>query len=152
MFCKWNKRNINEGPGGWGAGKHIDARGLIERFSKSKHLEELHKYQNGDKKEQYMDFLSEEFWSKFHEAQQRVEEEIAATGIAMPDEVQLMATIVGGLSLSQLYGAGWEEAYLRAKSSRVAAGLPPCCLDAEQRIMRRVEAVVSRVLLPSTST
>ncbi|KAI5649578.1 hypothetical protein M9H77_35583 [Catharanthus roseus] len=56
-FCKWNKRNINERRGGRGAGKqtggcisfieHLLNRqvDLTEMFSKSRHLEELHKHQ-----------------------------------------------------------------------------------------------------------
>ncbi|KAI5676427.1 hypothetical protein M9H77_07377 [Catharanthus roseus] len=66
-FCEQNKRNKNEGwGGGWGrrAGKHIDSSifitehqlkrqvDLTERFSKSKHLEELKKHYTGDKKGQ----------------------------------------------------------------------------------------------------
>ncbi|KAI5656458.1 hypothetical protein M9H77_25251 [Catharanthus roseus] len=63
----------------------------------------------------------------------------------MPNDLQLMATISGELSWGQLYGAGSEVAHLRAESSGAAAGLPPCCLEAEQRIMRRVETVISSV-------
>ncbi|KAI5675724.1 hypothetical protein M9H77_06674 [Catharanthus roseus] len=40
----------------------LEQANLTKRFSKSKHLEELHKYQKGDKKGQYVDFQSEEFW------------------------------------------------------------------------------------------
>ncbi|KAI5678271.1 hypothetical protein M9H77_09221 [Catharanthus roseus] len=90
-----------------------------------------------DKKRQYVDFHLEEFWKD--------KEEAAATGAPMPDDFQLMAIIFGGLSRSHLYGAGSEAAHLRADSNRAAAGLPPCCLEAEQRIMRGVEGVVSSV-------
>ncbi|KAI5682908.1 hypothetical protein M9H77_04136 [Catharanthus roseus] len=97
---------------------------LIERFSKSRHLEELYKYQTGDKKGQYVDTFSEEF------------SVTAATGAPMPNDLQLMATIFGGLSHDRLYGAGSEAAHLRAESSQAEARLPPCCLEAEYRIMR----------------
>ncbi|KAI5682962.1 hypothetical protein M9H77_04190 [Catharanthus roseus] len=109
---------------------------LTERFSKSKHLEELHKHQKENKKGQY---------SKFHEARQRPEEKAAAMGAAMPDELLLMATIAGGLNPNWLFGAGSEAVHLKAESSRTTVGLPPCYLDAELRIMRRVEAAVSNV-------
>ncbi|KAI5663266.1 hypothetical protein M9H77_22589 [Catharanthus roseus] len=71
---------------------------LSERFSKSRHLEELHKHQSRDKKGQY---------PRFHEARQITEEEAAATG--------------------------------------AVARLPPYCLEAEQRIMKWVKAIVSSV-------
>ncbi|KAI5670602.1 hypothetical protein M9H77_10966 [Catharanthus roseus] len=82
---------------------------------------------------------------KFHEAQQKAEEEAAATGAPLPDDLQLMATVSGGLDRSRLYGAGSKTAHLRAKNSQAAARLPHCCLEVEQRIMRWVEAVVSSV-------
>ncbi|KAI5663547.1 hypothetical protein M9H77_22870 [Catharanthus roseus] len=104
---------------------------LTERVSKSRHLEELHKLQTRDKNGQYVDFHSEEFWMKFHEARQKVEEEAAATGAAMPDDIQLIS--------------GLEVGHLRAERSWVATGLPPCCLEAKWRIMRWVKAVVSSV-------
>ncbi|KAI5676726.1 hypothetical protein M9H77_07676 [Catharanthus roseus] len=62
---------------------------LTERFSKSRHLEELHKHRTKDKTGQYVDFHSEEFWAK---------EEATATGAPMPDDLQLTSTIFGGLS------------------------------------------------------
>ncbi|KAI5648341.1 hypothetical protein M9H77_34346 [Catharanthus roseus] len=104
---------------------------LMERLSKSRHLEELHKHQSGDKKGQYVDFHSEEFWARFHEVRQKGEEEA------------LLAIVSGGLDRSRLYGVGSEAAHLRAESSRAIAGLPTCCLEAEKRIMRWVEASVS---------
>ncbi|KAI5657493.1 hypothetical protein M9H77_26286 [Catharanthus roseus] len=109
---------------------------LTKRFSKSRHLEKLHKYQSGDKKGQYVDFHSEEFLDK---------EEVAATSVPLPGEIQLMATIFGRLDCSRLYRAGSEISHLRAKSSRAVARLPPCYLEVEQRIMRQVEASVSSV-------
>ncbi|KAI5677828.1 hypothetical protein M9H77_08778 [Catharanthus roseus] len=63
----------------------------------------------------------------------------------MPNDLQLMSIISGGLSCGQLYGAGLEAVHLRAKSSRAAAGLPSCYLEAEQRILSWVETVVSSV-------
>ncbi|KAI5677671.1 hypothetical protein M9H77_08621 [Catharanthus roseus] len=71
---------------------------LTKRFSKSRHLEELHKHQNEDKK-----------------------------------------------GYRGLHGASSEAAHLRAESSRAAAELPPYCLEAERRIMRRVEVAVSSI-------
>ncbi|KAI5668285.1 hypothetical protein M9H77_18138 [Catharanthus roseus] len=64
------------------------------RFSKSRHLEELHKYQTGDKNRQYVDFQSEEFWISL------TEEEAVARGTPIPDDLQLMARIASGLSCS----------------------------------------------------
>ncbi|KAI5666629.1 hypothetical protein M9H77_16482 [Catharanthus roseus] len=108
---------------------HFNQADLIERFSKSRHLEELHKLAE-DKKMQYMDIFSEKFWTKFHEAPKKAEEEAAATSIPIPDDLQLMAIISGGLSRDRLYGAGSNAAHIRAESSGAAAGLPPCCLKA----------------------
>ncbi|KAI5662565.1 hypothetical protein M9H77_21888 [Catharanthus roseus] len=73
------------------------------------------------------------------------QEEAAATGILLPDDLQLMVTISGALDRSRLYGAPSKAAHLRAKNSWAAARLPPCCLEMEQRIMRRIEATVSSV-------
>ncbi|KAI5666905.1 hypothetical protein M9H77_16758 [Catharanthus roseus] len=66
-----------------------------------------------DKKGQYVDFHSDEFWRRFHEARQKVEEEATVTDVHLPDALQLMF-IVSSL------------------------------LD-QQRIMRRVVAIVSNV-------
>ncbi|KAI5659131.1 hypothetical protein M9H77_27924 [Catharanthus roseus] len=68
---------------------------LTEKFSKSRHLEELHKHQSRDKKGQYVDFHSEKFW--------KAEEEAAATGIPLLDDLQLMAGVFGGLDRSRFY-------------------------------------------------
>ncbi|KAI5677126.1 hypothetical protein M9H77_08076 [Catharanthus roseus] len=92
---------------------------LSERFSKSKYLEELHKNKKWDKTGQYL--------------RQKVEEEAATTGTAMPDELHLMAIVASGLSRAGLYRVVLEATHLRAESSQVTAGL----------IMRRVEATVS---------
>ncbi|KAI5661701.1 hypothetical protein M9H77_21024 [Catharanthus roseus] len=119
---------------------------LTERFSKSRHLEELHKHQSGNKKRQYMDFQSKEFL-----ARQKAEKEAATTCTSMPDDLQLMATISSRLSRDWLYEPSSEVAHLRSESSQTTIELPPC-LEGEQRIMRRVEVAVSSVALPSTST
>ncbi|KAI5662780.1 hypothetical protein M9H77_22103 [Catharanthus roseus] len=74
----------------------------------------------------------------------KAEEEAAEHGAPMPDNLQLMAIISGGLSRDLLYVAGSEAAHLRAESSRAAAGLPPCFLEAEQRIIIWVETVGNR--------
>ncbi|KAI5681413.1 hypothetical protein M9H77_02641 [Catharanthus roseus] len=76
---------------------------LTERFSKSRHLEELNKHQTGDKKDQYVDFHSEEFWKKFHEARQKAKDKTVTTGAPMPKDPELMSTICGGLRSIQLY-------------------------------------------------
>ncbi|KAI5675910.1 hypothetical protein M9H77_06860 [Catharanthus roseus] len=134
-FCKRNKRNMNAGRGGWGARKQIvDS---TERFSKSRHLEELHKYKSGDKKGQYVDFYSEEFW--------KAKEEATATGVPLPNDLQLMATISSGLNRDWSYRASSEVAHLKTERSQATARLPPCCFEAKQRIMRWVEAVVSNI-------
>ncbi|KAI5668425.1 hypothetical protein M9H77_18278 [Catharanthus roseus] len=73
----------------------------------------------------------------------RLKREAVATGVPLPNDLQLMAPVSGGLECGRLYGAGSKATHLRAESSRAAAGLPPCCLEAEQRIMRQVEAVIS---------
>ncbi|KAI5658548.1 hypothetical protein M9H77_27341 [Catharanthus roseus] len=62
-------------------------RDLTRRFSKSRHLEELHKHQSKDKKGQYVDLHSEEFWVRFHEAQQKVNEEAADTDAPLPNDL-----------------------------------------------------------------
>lgn len=74
---------------------------------------------------------------KFHELKRKAEEEAAVPSTAVPDDLQLMATIACGMSCSRLYGASSKVAHLRDQSSRVTAGLVPCCLDTKQRIMRR---------------
>ncbi|KAI5681984.1 hypothetical protein M9H77_03212 [Catharanthus roseus] len=86
--------------------------------------------------------------SKFHEARQKDNEEVVATGTAMLDELQLMATIASEVSCDWLFGTGSEAAHFRAENSRAAAGLPYCCLDAEQRIMKRVEAASHLLYTP----
>ncbi|KAI5678718.1 hypothetical protein M9H77_09668 [Catharanthus roseus] len=111
-----------------------------QRFSKSRHLEELHKHQSRDKKGQYVDFHSKEFW-----ARQKAKEEATATGAPLPNDLQLITTISDGLDRGWLCGVGLEAAHLRAESSQVAARLPRYCLEAEQRLMRWVEAAVSNV-------
>ncbi|KAI5681352.1 hypothetical protein M9H77_02579 [Catharanthus roseus] len=113
---------------------------ILGEFYKSKHLEELHKPQKGGKKGQYIDFQSKEFWIT-----SKADEEASATSAAKSNEFQLMTYIASGLSRDQLYTAGLEAAHLKAESSQATIGLPPCYLDAEQRIMKRVDAVVSSV-------
>ncbi|KAI5649332.1 hypothetical protein M9H77_35337 [Catharanthus roseus] len=94
----------------------------------------------GYKKGQYVDSYSEEFW-----AWQKAEEKTAATDAPLPNDLQLLATLSGELDRSQLYEVGFEAAHLRAMSSQATAGLPLYCLEAEQRIIRRVEAAISSV-------
>ncbi|KAI5666394.1 hypothetical protein M9H77_16247 [Catharanthus roseus] len=114
-FCEYNKRNRNEGPGegsreahGWFYLLHRASQGnLTERFSKRRHLEELYNHQTGAKKGQY---------TKFYKARQKAEEEATATGAPIPDDLQLMATISGGLSHDRLYGACSDVAHLRTEA------------------------------------
>ncbi|KAI5671716.1 hypothetical protein M9H77_12080 [Catharanthus roseus] len=51
---------------------------LIERFSRNKYLEELHKHEKGEKKGEYVDFCSTRFWEKFHKVQMKAEENVEA--------------------------------------------------------------------------
>ncbi|KAI5676033.1 hypothetical protein M9H77_06983 [Catharanthus roseus] len=68
-----------------------------------------------------------------------------ALGAPLPDDLQLMAIVSGGLDHGRLCRADSDAAHLRVESSRATTELPPCCLEVEQRIIRRVEAVVSSV-------
>ncbi|KAI5682310.1 hypothetical protein M9H77_03538 [Catharanthus roseus] len=146
-FCKWNKRNKNEGSEGvQGVGKHTGGSisfmehrlmrqaYLTDRFFKSRNLEELHKHQTRDRKG-VCGFSIRGVLMKFHEARQKAEEEVVAIGTLMPDDLQLLGTIA----------AGSEAVHLKAESNRAPVGLPLCCLEVEQRIMRRVEAAASSV-------
>lgn len=54
-----------------------------------------------------------------------------------------MAIVAGGLSRDGLYRASSKAAHLRIGNSRAAAGLSLCCLDVEQRILRRMEVATS---------
>ncbi|KAI5678390.1 hypothetical protein M9H77_09340 [Catharanthus roseus] len=90
---------------------------LTERFSKSRHLEELHMHQIRDKKGQLTFHIINEILRDSTEGRGGS----CSMGALMPNDLQLMATISGGLSRGQLYGAGTETAYLRAESSRAAA-------------------------------
>ncbi|KAI5681612.1 hypothetical protein M9H77_02840 [Catharanthus roseus] len=118
---------------------------LTERFSCSKYLEELHMHQKGEKKGERVDFRSTQFWKKFHEVRRKAEEDVEVSGTPMPDDLQLMTIVAGGVNRSRLYGAGLEVAQFKAESSRTVVGLVLCCLDHEQRLMWRDEDTVSRV-------
>lgn len=65
----------------------------------------------------------------------------------MPNDLHLMATSVDGMSRGHLYNAGQIAARLRAKNSRAVAlrGLALYCVDANERMMQRVEVTVSSV-------
>ncbi|KAI5674073.1 hypothetical protein M9H77_14437 [Catharanthus roseus] len=82
--------------------------------------------------------------TKFHKARQKAEEEAAAKGTPMPDDLQLMATISGGLSRVELYRADSKAAHLRAESNRAAADCH-FVVWKRKRIVRQVEAAVSSV-------
>ncbi|KAI5682938.1 hypothetical protein M9H77_04166 [Catharanthus roseus] len=60
---------------------------LTEKFFRSKYLEELHKHQKGEKKGEYVDFRSVQFWEKFHEVRRKAEEDGEASGTTMPDDL-----------------------------------------------------------------
>ncbi|KAI5658837.1 hypothetical protein M9H77_27630 [Catharanthus roseus] len=102
---------------------------------------ELHNYEKGQKKGEYVDFRSARFWEKFHEVCRKAEEDAEASSTAMPDNLQLMAITAGGVSRGRLYSAGSEAFHFIAESSQAAAGLASCCLDHEQRLMQRVKDV-----------
>ncbi|KAI5681074.1 hypothetical protein M9H77_02301 [Catharanthus roseus] len=69
---------------------------LVERFSKSKELEELYKHHLGEKQGECMDFTSKGFWyERVHKMKQKAEE-AAPTGTAVPDDLALMAIVVLG--------------------------------------------------------
>lgn len=68
-----------------------------------------------------------------------------ATGTAMPDDLHLMAIAAAAMSRDRLYGVSLEEAHLILKNNWAATRLAPCCVDAEQRMMGRVEVVVSSI-------
>ncbi|KAI5674307.1 hypothetical protein M9H77_14671 [Catharanthus roseus] len=98
-----------------------------------------------EKKGKYVDFCLAEFWIKFHEFRRKAEEDVEASGTAMPNDLQLIAIVAGGMSRTCLYEVGSKATHLIVESSRAATTSAPCCLDHKQRLMRRVEDVVSRV-------
>ncbi|KAI5668807.1 hypothetical protein M9H77_18660 [Catharanthus roseus] len=106
---------------------------LIEKFLKSKELEELHKYQLGEKG----------VCERFHEAKWKFEEKATVMGTTVLDDLALMVIVVRGVRQGCVYGAGSEAIHLRAESSRAPScrGLAPiesCCAD----MLRRVEAAI----------
>ncbi|KAI5675493.1 hypothetical protein M9H77_06443 [Catharanthus roseus] len=66
-------------------------------------------------------------------------------GSPMSNDLQLMAIVASGVSHGHLYGASSKAARFIAESSQAAAGLAPCCLDHEQRLMLKVDDAVLRV-------
>ncbi|KAI5676084.1 hypothetical protein M9H77_07034 [Catharanthus roseus] len=82
---------------------------------------------------------------KFHEIRKKAEKDVEASSTAMPDDLQLMAIITSGMGHNRLYEASLEATHFITESNRAVAALAPCCLDHEQRLMRRVEDVVSIV-------
>ncbi|KAI5680720.1 hypothetical protein M9H77_01947 [Catharanthus roseus] len=103
----------------------LQQKDLTEWVSRSKCLEELHKHQKGEKK--------------------GTKEDAEASGTTMPDDLQLMAIVAGGVSCNRFYGTGMEAAHFITENKQAAIGLVSCCLDHEQRLMRRVKDVISRV-------
>ncbi|KAI5663156.1 hypothetical protein M9H77_22479 [Catharanthus roseus] len=81
---------------------------LVEKFSKSNELEELHKHQSREEGE----------YDRFHVAKSKTKEEAAVTGTTMPDDLALMAIVAGGVRRGCVYRAGSEAVHLRAESSR----------------------------------
>ncbi|KAI5682312.1 hypothetical protein M9H77_03540 [Catharanthus roseus] len=87
------------GQGGRGAEKHTGGsilfteiivkwqKDLTKKFSRSKYLEELQKHQKREKKGEYVDFRSVEFWEKFHGLRRIAEEDAEAPVTAMPDDL-----------------------------------------------------------------
>lgn len=54
---------------------------------------------------------------KISQGETNAEEEAAAMGIDMPDNLHLMIVIASGMSRGRLYTAGSEVAYLKIESS-----------------------------------
>ncbi|KAI5681782.1 hypothetical protein M9H77_03010 [Catharanthus roseus] len=127
MCNLWNTLRIKSSPNGIrGAGLRDREDGepgstwqkdLIERFSLSKYLEELHKHQKGEKNVEYADFYSAQFWKKFHEVRKKAEEDAEASSTPMLDDLQLMAIVACGVSRGRLYGAGSKAAHFIAESN-----------------------------------
>ncbi|KAI5657069.1 hypothetical protein M9H77_25862 [Catharanthus roseus] len=91
---------------------------LVERFSKSKELEELHKHRTV-----YLINIIQ----RFHEVKRKAEEEAAATGTVVPDNLAITAIVAGGMNHGCVYRAILKAAHLRAKSSwpLLVEGLAP---------------------------
>ncbi|KAI5659573.1 hypothetical protein M9H77_28366 [Catharanthus roseus] len=106
---------------------------LTERFSQSKHLEELHKHQEGEKKGEYLDFRLSQF-RKLHEVLRKAKEDTEASGTRILDD----------LYRGCLYRAGSKTAHFIVESSRATTGFASCCLDHKQPLMWRFEDVVLR--------
>ncbi|KAI5663950.1 hypothetical protein M9H77_23273 [Catharanthus roseus] len=149
-YHTWNR---TQGQRGWGAEKHKGGsisftetivkwqKDLIERFSWSKYLKELHKHQKERRR-----------GKKFHEVRRKAEEDAEASGTPMPDDLQLMAIIAGGVNRGHLYRAGSKAVHFIDESSRAAAGLVSCCLDHKQRLIGGLRMLYREYLPPSTST
>ncbi|KAI5676163.1 hypothetical protein M9H77_07113 [Catharanthus roseus] len=92
----------------------------------------------------YPFFCSVMFSAKFYKLQRKIKEGAEVLGIVMPDKLQLMVIVACSMRRGRLYRAGLGAAHLIAESSRAVATLVSCCLDHEQRLIWRVEDIVSR--------
>ncbi|KAI5650121.1 hypothetical protein M9H77_36126 [Catharanthus roseus] len=91
---------------------------LMERFSKSRHLEELHKHRSRDKKGTMWISIQRSFGGDLTRLDRRPKRKLQP-----------------------------RAAHLRVERSQGIVGLPTCYLVTEQRIMRRVEVAVSSVYI-----
>ncbi|KAI5667642.1 hypothetical protein M9H77_17495 [Catharanthus roseus] len=139
-FNERNKRNRNERQG-VGERESTQQADLTKRFSKSRHSEELHKHQSGDKKGRYVDFHSEDFWRIVRRAETVVSYVFAAfdkqmrefaeqshlpytTMPPMMDIVRATIVVIPSTSSS-------TEAVPRTSDARVSSStLPPPSIDA----------------------
>ncbi|KAI5674075.1 hypothetical protein M9H77_14439 [Catharanthus roseus] len=91
-----NKKNRNEGRGE-GDPRNTQQAILVEKFSKSKELEELHKHHLGRRRCRfYLRRLLEEILRGGRKA----EKEAVAMGTAVPDNLAHMAIVAGGADVS----------------------------------------------------
>ncbi|KAI5649087.1 hypothetical protein M9H77_35092 [Catharanthus roseus] len=107
---------------------------LIEKFLKSKELQELHKHHSGEKEGEYVDFTSEELWV------------CCDHGITVPDDLAIMAIVAGGMKYGRVYEVGSEVVHLKAESNWTVSyrGLAPivsCCAG----MLRMVESAILSV-------
>ncbi|KAI5657305.1 hypothetical protein M9H77_26098 [Catharanthus roseus] len=123
---------------------------LVEKFSKSKELEELHKHHSGQKERKYVILPQKSsgiICLIFYIVGEisRGKEEATTMGIPVPDDLDLMAIVARGVRCGRVYGAGSEAVPLRAESSqpscRGLASIGLCCAD----ILRRMEAALPSV-------
>ncbi|KAI5662973.1 hypothetical protein M9H77_22296 [Catharanthus roseus] len=123
-----------------GKKQEVVQKDLTKRHSRSKYIEELHKHQKGEKKGEY---------EKFQEIQRKAEEDAEASSNIVPDDLQLMAIVAGGVNRSYLYGAGFKAAhFMRAAEPH----LHHVAWIRSRGLCRGLRMLFREYLLPSTST